>query len=508
MRLKDLCSAAGIKCPKKEALREIRSIVTDSKDAEENSLFVCIRGLHTDGHTYIADAIKRGCRCVLTESGCEYESYPDVLYLRTENTRRTAAYLYHAWNGFPCRQLKMIGVTGTNGKTSVTHMIRAILEEAGHPCVLIGTVGCEFGNQKLDAKSKNALANMTTPDPEVLYRILAEAVNAGAEYAVMEVSSHALALGKVAPIEFTLSVFTNLTPEHLDFHQTMKDYAKAKAALFERSKRSILNCDSPYGAYMAVHTDGHVVRCSQAVRADCYADNVSLFDSETAYTMHVGTQSIPIVCPIPGEFCVMNSMQAAIAAIELGVPVKTVQKALQEMECIQGRMERIDLGEVANFTVLIDYAHTPDALETLLKTARRFQQKGQGRLVILFGCGGDRDRTKRPVMGAIAANLADLVILTSDNSRSEDPNEIIKEILSGMPQKSCVRVIVDRRDAIRYAIANARENDLILLAGKGHEEYEIGMDGKRPFCEKEIVKEAFQQGWNKTMRSSERKSDR
>jgi len=507
MKLKDLCSAAGIKYPKKAAFREILSIITDSKDAEENSLFVCIKGLHTDGHTYIADAVKRGCRCVLTESGCDFELYPDVLYLTAESTRRAAAYLYHAWNGFPCRRLKMIGVTGTNGKTSVTHMIRAILEEAGHPCVLVGTAGCECGNRKLDAKSKNTLANMTTPDPEVLYRVLAEAMNAGAEYAVMEVSSHALALGKVAPIEFSLSVFTNLTPEHLDFHQTMNAYAKAKAELFEQSKRAVLNCDSPYAAFMAVHTDGRVVRCSQAFRTDCYADNLCLSDRETAYTMHVGGRGIPIVCPIPGEFCVMNSMQAAIVAIELGVPVKTVQKALQEMECIQGRMERVDLGEIANFTVLIDYAHTPDAMETLLKTARRFQG-GKGRLVILFGCGGDRDRTKRPVMGAIAAKLADSVILTSDNSRSEDPKEIIKEILSGMPPKTRVRVIVDRRDAIRYAIANAHENDVILLAGKGHEEYEIGMDGKRPFCEKEIVKEAFLQSRNKTMRSSERKSDR
>ena len=466
---------------------------TDSRTVKPGWLFICIRGLHTDGHAYIGDAVQNGASCVLVDRYAEISAYDGVTFLRCADTRRASAYLWHAWYGHPAEHLKLIGVTGTNGKTSVTYMLRAILEAALFRCGIIGTVGCTSAGKPLAGRAGDPLANMTTPDPEELYRILAQMVADGVEYVVMEVSSHALALEKLAPLTFEAAIFTNLTPEHLDFHRTMEHYAEAKAQLFANTRLSILNADSPYAERMRKRSVGRCITCGVTNGdADYTAEDVELMGGAgVRYRLHSVRTRLKLSCPIAGAFTVLNSMQAAIAALELGCSPAVVKSTLATMEGVRGRMERVRLGLGADFTVLIDYAHTPDALEKLLYTARGLVSAG-GRMTVLFGCGGDRDKTKRAVMGEIASRLADAVIVTADNSRSEDPLNIIAEITAGMHEATPCTVIPDRAAAIRYAVENATAGDLILLAGKGHEEYEISRAGRRRFCEREIVTDAYE----------------
>ncbi len=495
MKLKILCNAAGISCPEAYYDWEIEDISTDSRKQMKNAIFVCLRGTQFDSHNYIQDAINNGAICILTD-----QNYPmpqieeEALFLQCENTRVALAHLWHAWYRFPCRDLKIIGVTGTNGKTSVSHMLRTILRSSWHTCGIIGTVGCETEKGIIPTATEAGLSNLTTPDPRDLYRIFSQMRDEGVEYVVMEVSSHALALGKLAPINFEAAIFTNLTPEHLDFHKTMEVYAAAKASLFQQTKLAICNADSPYCTRMLKESVCRRITCTAKDKdADYSADEIEIKSQNgVAYRLSSARTRLRIVCPIAGEFTVMNSMQSAICALELGCSPAAIKTALATMGGVKGRMERVRLGLEADFSVLIDYAHTPDALEKLLLTARGLVQKG-GRTVVLFGCGGDRDRTKRAVMGEIAARLADHVIITSDNSRGEDPMQIICQIVAGIPPQKAYTVIPDRASAIRYAIESAKAGDLILLAGKGHEEYEIVGGERRPFCEGRLVKEAFRE---------------
>jgi len=491
--LKGLCEHAEIFCPAYAENIEITGIETDSRRVEKGEMFVCIRGLHTDGHAYIEDAIERGASCIVVDRYAIIPTDSRVVYLQCGDCRRAVAYLYDAWYGEPGRRLKLIGVTGTNGKTSVSHMVYAILEASLHRCGIIGTVGCRIGERMLETSPEDPLANMTTPDPKTLYRILCEMAEAGAEYVVMEVSSHALTLEKTAPLSFECAIFTNLTPEHLDFHKTMENYAHAKAKLFGAARLSVINADSPYASLIEKSVRGRCVSCTvKGADADFSAEEIQTDSPRgTEYRLcSIGTR-LRLSCRIPGSFTVMNSMQAAVAALSLGCTPATVKNVLSTLDPIKGRMEYVRLGIEADFSVLIDYAHTPDALEKLLVTARSLKKEG-GRTVVLFGCGGDRDKTKRAIMGEIATRLSDFAIVTSDNPRMEDPTQIIREILAGIGADAAYRVIPDREEAIRFAVMNAKEKDLIVLAGKGHEEYEITRTGKRAFSERNIVKDAFE----------------
>ena len=495
MKLKFLCDAAGIDCDKAYYDWEIENISTDSRKVIKNDMFVCVRGTQFDSHNYIQDAINNGAICILTDKNYpKPQMHEEVLFLRCDDTRASLAHLWHAWYGFPCRDLKIIGVTGTNGKTSVAHMLCTILRSSWHTCGIIGTVGCETENGRIETLTETGLSNLTTPDPRDLYRILSQMRDEGVEYVVMEVSSHALILQKLAPITFEAAIFTNLTPEHLDFHKTMDAYADAKASLFQKAKIGVLNADSSYCDRMLLNSTCRCIKCStKGEKADYTVDEIEIRSQNgVAYRLSSVRTRLGISCPIPGEFTVMNSMQAAVCALELGCSPAAIKTALATMGGVKGRMERVRLGLEADFSVLIDYAHTPDALEKLLLTARNLVQKG-GRTVILFGCGGDRDQTKRAVMGEIASRLADQVIITSDNSRGEDPMNIICQIVAGIPANKAYTVIPDRAMAIRYAIENAKAGDLILLAGKGHEEYEIVGEERRPFSEGSLVKEAFRE---------------
>lgn len=485
MDLHTLCREANILFDESLPNLAISGIRTDSRTVCEGDLFVCIRGKNADGHQYIDEARARGASAVVAEHPGP-ASCPTIV---VENTRHAAAMLYDAWFGHPSRDMKLVAVTGTNGKTSVTHMLHAIFESAMYRCGLIGTVHCYSAGRRLDIRSGDPLANMTTPDPAELYRMLSVMKQDGVEYVFMEATSHALALHKLDALFFEAAVFTNLTPEHLDFHGDMENYFSAKQGLFSMCKRAIINVDDMYGRRI----EGSVPRaitCSERDRgAAFFADRTTEAGAEgTEYKLASRNLHATVRSPIPGRFTVMNTLEAAATAISLGVAPATVLTAIGSLNGIDGRMERVRLGTLCDFSVFVDYAHTPDALSNLLTSARGFRREGE-RIVLVFGCGGDRDKTKRPAMGRIAAELADYSVVTSDNSRGENPEKIISEICCGMGEAPHV-VIPDRAAAIDFAIRTAVRGDIILLAGKGHEAYEIDGAGKHPFDERKIVTDA------------------
>ena len=486
MNLYTLFREADLSLPETAEDREICGICTDSRRAAAHTVFICIKGTKTDGHDYAREAAEKGAAVVVAEHFCDVGN---AILVVTEDTRRAAARLYDAWYGHPARGMKLIAVTGTNGKTSVTHMLRAIFEAAMWRCGIIGTVYSCSAGRRLDIHSENPLANMTTPDPEELYRILSVMAADGVEYVFMEATSHALALKKLDALFFEAAIFTNLTPDHLDFHKNMENYFSAKAQLFSMCRQAIINVDDSYGKRLAKSVPCPCVTCSiKEEKADFFADQIADSSEGTEYRLAAHNLRAAVKTPIPGCFTVMNTLEAAACATVLGISPSVTVTALRSLNGIEGRMERVRLGAVCDFSVFIDYAHTPDALYNLLMTARSFRKSGQ-RIVLLFGCGGDRDKGKRPVMGKIASELADVCIVTSDNSRSEDPRNIIREICEGMGDAPRT-VIPERAVAIDYAIASAAKGDIILLAGKGHEEYEIDKDGKHPFYEKQLVRAA------------------
>ncbi len=486
MELQRLCEGTGIFVPEEYKNVAIGGIATDSRSVKQGDLFICIKGLKVDGHNYTKDAIERGAVAVLAERAVE--SKMPLLY--ADNTRSATALLYNAFYDYPTRKLKIVGVTGTNGKTSLTFMLKAIFESAMYKCGLIGTVSSYSAGRKLSIRSDDPLANMTTPDPSELYKILAEMVNDGVEYVFMEATSHALALGKLDAITFDTIAFTNLTPEHLDFHGDMESYFAAKAKLFTMCKRAVVNVGNEYGRKLRDMALCPIITCSAlGGPADFTATQLHDCGVEgNEYKLVSKNHHFTIRTPIPGAFTVINTLEAATVALTMGISPPAIMAALGTLSGIDGRMERVKLGTYTDFSVFIDYAHTPDALYNLLSTARNLRV-GDERVVLVFGCGGDRDKTKRKKMGQIASALADFIIVTSDNSRSEDPMEIIKEIVSGMEKDADYVIIPERRRAVEFAVREAHALDIILLAGKGHEEYEIDASGKHYFSEREIAAE-------------------
>lgn len=489
MNLYTLCREAGLSIPEGVENCEICGIQTDSRRVGKGELFLCIRGMTADGHDHIEEAVKRGAAIVVSDAIYQGDAF-GCPHFSTGNTRRAAAMLYDAWYGHPSRRLKLIAVTGTNGKTSVTYMLRAILEGAMHKCGLIGTVNCYSKGRRLNVRSEDPLANMTTPDPQELYRMLAIMAEDGVEYVLIETTSHALALQKLDALFFEAAIFTNLTPEHLDFHENMENYFSAKARLFSMCKMAILNVDDPYGKRLAESVRCSAVTCGiKETSAEFRAtDVVDLGVGGSEYTLLSPNLRFAIRTVIPGAFSVINTLEAATCAAVLGIAPAVIMETLGSLSGVAGRMERVRLGAVTDFSVFIDYAHTPDALANLLTMAQGIKKEGQ-RVVLVFGCGGDRDRSKRSVMGSIAVKLADFCVVTSDNSRSEEPMDIIGEIISSMEDGDYV-IVPKRAKAIEYVIREARSGDIILLAGKGHEEYEIDRTGRHPFCERELVRSA------------------
>ena len=493
MLLGELLSRAGIKyMPTRDV--EVKNIKPDSRRVEEGDLYIAIEGLHSDGHAYIGNAIERGACAVVVSNAAVREGRIDLCscgaapIIAVDSCREASARLYSAFYGDPQSKMKIVGVTGTNGKTTISTLLYEIMSSSGESCGLIGTLGCICRGERLEIDPVDELANMTTPDPEQLYPILSHMQRRGVSTLIMEVSSHALELSKLAPINFELAIFTNLSEDHLDLHGDMENYYNAKKKLFTQSRSAIINCDDRFGRRLCTEIKIPTATCSMEDRE---VDNLA---TDTRYRGEGGIE-FKLISPslrlrlrsqMRGKFNVMNTLEASIAAIQLGASPACVKEAVSSFKGVPGRLERVRINKNCDLSVYIDYAHTPDALANLLCAAQAMRKRGQ-RIVLLFGCGGDRDHTKRAIMGRIASYMADFVIVTSDNSRSEEPAAIISDVMAGIDPDCHFTVIENRYKAIEYAVKNARRNDMILLAGKGHENYEIDKTGKRYFCEKEIV---------------------
>lgn len=487
-----LCTRAGLSCPANMQKIKVGGICTDSASLTKGALFVCLRGLHTDGHLYLEQAKERGaCAAVIEQSFAG--TVPKGLPVMTvPDTRAAAAALYDAFCGNPAKGLELIGVTGTNGKSSVSWILYELLTRCGIPCGLIGTVACKSPAGEI-ARDESGNANMTTPEPAELYPMLKRMAKEGARYVIMEVTSHALVQQRCAPLHFDLGIFTNVTRDHLDYHGSMEAYFAAKQRLATMSERVLLNLDDARLATLKQSLPCKTYTCSAGSHdADYYAGDASLTVQGVQYQLVSANARVRLACPMSGQFAVINSLQATAAAMLLGVDARRIKEAMPQILPVPGRMERVPLPEAAGIRVLIDYAHTPDALENLLRTVHKQRLRSQ-RIVLVFGCGGDRDKGKRAAMGQIATRMADYVIITADNSRSEPTANIIGDILRGVDRRAHYRVIQDRKSAIRHAIFHARRGDVILLAGKGHEKYEINRDGRQPFDERAIVQEAVAQ---------------
>lgn len=476
MRLADILKDIEYTIVKGNVDVDIRGICYDSRKSKEGSMFVAIKGFKSDGADYICDAVERGAVAVLVDSEISIDK--DITVIKVENTRKSLAKIASNYYGDPSKQLFLIGVTGTNGKTSVTYMIKSILESQNNKVGLIGTIQNMIGDKVYPTER-------TTPESLDLQRYLRLMADEGVKYVVMEVSSHSLALNRVDECDFDIAVFTNLTQDHLDFHKTMEDYANAKSKLFRMAKTAcVINIDDDYSSLIIENSNAKVVTYGIKDYAYIMAKDIKNGIKGVKYTVQIEDIKSDISLKIPGLFSVYNSLAAIAVAFILGIPLQTVRMALKDVK-IKGRFEVLDID--APYNVVIDYAHTPDGLENLMKA---FDEYDTGRKILLFGCGGDRDKGKRPKMGEVAGRYADFVIITSDNPRSEDPMEIISEIEAGIKNTKCpYKIVENRREAIKYALSIAKDNDIVILAGKGHETYQVLKDGVIDFDEREIVKE-------------------
>ena len=473
---------------------DITEIVSDTSLLSPGCLFVCIRGTKHDTHQAIPYIARCGTSAIIVEKGCDICPC-DVPIFTVNNTRATLAHLWNRFCGDVASQFCFIGVTGTNGKTSTAYMTHTALVANGYCCGFIGTVQCMINHEiftpTLSALQYSRLSTMTTPDPDILYSILLQMKQRGVTHIVMEVSSHALLFSKCAPILFDIGLFTNLSPEHLDIHENMEAYLQAKMILFGQCKTGIVNIDDPYARLIIERASCEMLTCSTQNEA-CFSA-IKIVEKGTMGVDYIFCSSqgrCALSLQTPGHFTIYNSLLAAAAALTAGASLSKIKKGLGELRGVKGRMERVN-GEDIDFSVFIDYAHTEMAMRHLLTTVRSFCKKGE-RIVALFGCGGDRDKTKREKMGACAAELADYSIITTDNCRTEDAKQIILDILKGMPNPQRRKVIVSRAKAIEYAILHAQPNDVILLIGKGHEAYEIIGTKQYDFDEREIVRQAIQ----------------
>lgn len=493
MTFERLLASIGCDCPKELCGRETSGIFTDSAKVKKNGIFVCIRGEKNDGHDYVGQAIRAGADVIVAENVRGVREGGAALTL-VNNTRLCASLLYNEWFLRPADEMKIIGITGTNGKTSVASMLKAIFERAGYSCALIGTLGVWCGDKRIDDTALSA-KNLTTPEPEDLYAYLASMRERGVEFVFMEVSSHALSQYRTGAIEFDCAVFTNLSAEHLDFHKDMESYYSAKEKLFTQSRRAVVNADDAAGRRLIRFLEReqkNFLSCSTSKGDLCALYEAKKGKKGIEYILKTQNSEQRVSLPnFAGDFQVMNSLEAIAVASFYGIPAELAADALSAMPTVCGRLERV-VCDKQKIDIFIDYAHTPDALERVLKSLRASKRESS-RIVLVFGCGGDRDRSKRREMGQIASLLADTVIVTSDNSRSEDPNAIIGDILKGINKEKPYTVIVDRRDAIEAAIREyTREGDILLLAGKGHERYEISKNGVRAFDEREIIRQVYE----------------
>ena len=452
---------------------EIDGIYYDSRKVAPGGLFVAVTGFAADGNRFIPMALQKGAAAVVTAK----KPQEDIPYVLVENDRLALSLLATNWYGNPARSMKLIGVTGTNGKTSTTLLLKQVLESClGAKVGLVGTMSNLIGDLELPTER-------TTPESLELQELFARMRDAGCTHVVMEVSSHALTLERVGGVRFDVAAFTNLTEDHLDFHADMDDYCDAKAMLFSRCGSAVINVDDNYAHRMLEKAECPVLKTS-AYDAELYAKDPALHSEGISFTAVWNGKEVPVTLPIPGKFTVYNALSVLGIALQLGIALEDAAAALAEVQGVKGRMEVVPTpGQ--DYSVLIDYSHTPDALENVISSVQDFCQ---GRVITVFGCGGDRDPIKRPIMGHIGVKLSDIAVITSDNPRTEDPQSIIDDIVKGvLPEDGMYVVVCDRRAAIRYAMDIAEKDDIIILAGKGHETYQEINGVKNHLDEREEV---------------------
>lgn len=502
MRLRELVSAlkGGAALPAEGLDRDVRGITCDSRTVKEGSLFVAVRGFHSDGHCFIRQAVERGAVAAVAEEGAEIEGAVTVPVVRVPDSRTALARLAASFYGHPSRKVALVGITGTNGKTTTSYLARSIIEETGTSAGLIGTIDYRIGGTVYPAPN-------TTPESLDLQRLLAEMVSDGATHCVMEVSSHALALGRTEECTFRIAAFTNLTQDHLDFHRDMEDYFRAKLTLFSGlgpDAAAVVNLDDGRAADIIRSTAARVLTYGHTRESDVHPEGAVRHGIEgLSFEAATPAGTVPVRSPLVGRHNVYNILAAIGIGTALGIPAETIGKGIGRMRSVPGRMEKVNEGQL--FGVVVDYAHTEDALVRLLEAVREI---AEGNVITIFGCGGDRDRTKRPKMGAAAVRGSDAVIVTSDNPRTEEPAAIIREIETGMAAdgvrvaeadalrtkrhgKTPYLVIPDRTEAVAAGIGCASAGDIVVLAGKGHENYQVLGERKIPFDDREEARKAL-----------------
>ncbi len=485
-----------------ETDKEISGLAYDSRRVKKDDVFFCVEGLKADGHTFARKAEEAGAAAVVVERVLPGISATQVV---VENTRKAMAKIASAFFDYPTKSLKLIGITGTNGKTTTSYMVESVLSVAGYKTGMLGTVEYRIGSERIPV-------DRTTPESLDLQEFFARMVNAGVDAAVIEVSSHAIDLLRVEACEFDVVVFTNLSQDHLDYHGTMEEYFEVKKRIFnmthlytpqqDESRKinqaasrgsheavnkiatQVINIDDEYGRRLLRIGEGKQLRYSLKDEVEVYASDIVLRADGSTVNLHIGSGSMAVDLKMPGLYNISNALAAASASIAVGIDAEKIKVGLETLEFVPGRFERVDAGQP--FTVIVDYAHTPDSLEKVLTAAR---QLTEGRLITLFGCGGDRDKGKRPLMGRIAAELSDAVIITSDNPRSEDAMQVIMEIKNGVEESLLFRCKIEenRRKAIAMALEGAQEGDFVVIAGKGHEQGQEIAGEKLPFDDREIA---------------------
>ncbi len=473
MTLSNLLKNVEIKATQGNIDIKISGIAFDSQKVKPGDVFVCISGFKTDGHMFAEAALENGAVAIVAEKPIENTAATVVI---VENTRFALASMAAEYFEHPYKKFKLVGITGTNGKTTTTYLVKTILEGLGKKVGLIGTNQNMIGDQVIPS-------HHTTPDSLELMQLFDRMAKENADFVVMEVSSHSLALDRVAACRFDIGAFTNVTQDHLDFHETMENYICAKAQLFDMCKVGVLNQDDAAFPQMTEKSSCEIIKYSTQKDDGLYAKNIAYKADGVEFDIAYEGKIQHIELAIPGEFSVYNALTAAGCCLAAGITLEEIANGLKSAAGVKGRIEVVKTN--TDYTVIIDYAHTPDGLMNILKTIRGF---AKGRVITLFGCGGDRDKTKRPKMGKIAGELSDFCIVTSDNPRSEDPLDIIEDVLVGVKETDCeYKVIENRFEAIEFALDNANTDDIILLAGKGHELYQILKDRTIVFDEREIV---------------------
>lgn len=461
---------------------QISDVVYDSRTAVPDALFVAIFGFATDGHRFVEDAVKRGAKVIVHQAELE-EYHDDVVYIKVTDCRFMLGRIAARFFDHPTEKLTVCGITGTNGKTSTTYFLSHVLRTAGKKIARMGTIDDQIGDTIIDNKGR------TTSESRDLQAFADRAVREGADALVMEASSQALDLERLVDVDFDYAAFTNLTQDHLDYHKNFQNYFEAKTRLFDQtSKAAVINADDPWGRKLIEivrekHPDLKIITYGTGSEADCRITDVDLSTSGSRFTIEYEGGSHTIFLDVIGRFMVDNATVAALIAHEAGISWEMITKALADAPVVEGRMERIK-AELP-FDIVVDYAHSPDALENLLKTVREL---GPKRIICVFGCGGDRDKGKRPIMGEISAKGADFTVITSDNSRTEDPEMIIDEIEAAVkPVTDQYTRVTDRREATVKALSMAMPGDVVIFAGKGHEKTETSRKGVRPYYEKDVI---------------------